>query len=225
VQLDLFTFPHDYPGRVQRAPLSAEDVALGYTGGAITRLDLTRINLAQRSMETFSYEINYRLPIPSAYGTVNWTTTATHINSLLTRARPTSAPINHAGTRGALKWKGNSGLYWSSDRWSAGVTGYYINSYYDATTAPTPAIPTATGLDGRKIKHSLLFDLRGGYRFPAGTLGDHGWKTWLNGITINVGVQNVFDRMSALVTDGSGFYSRFTSPMQRFVYLEVKKTL
>jgi iron complex outermembrane recepter protein len=221
---DILTFPQDHPGRLERAPLTPDDIALGYTGGAIIRLDTTRINLAFRSMETFNYSVNYRVPIPREYGKLTWNTTATHLNAQRTRTRPTGVELNHAGTRNALKWRGNSSLFWTDDRWSAGVTGYYVNSYYDIHTMPTPVFPTATGIDGRKIKHTLLFDLRGGYRFPAGDLGERGWKSMLSGTTINVGVQNVMNKMGPLVTDFQGWYSRFSDPMLRFVYVEVKKS-
>lgn len=222
---NILDFPEDYPGRVERAPLTPDDVALGYTGGSITLLDTSRINMSYRTLESFNYTLNYRLPLPREYGTITWSARATHNNAQRTRVLPNSAEINAAGTQNILKWRGNSSLFWTQDRWTLGVTAYYNNSYYSNTTEPTPAFPTANGLDGRKIKHSLTFDVRGGYRFPAGALGQQGWKSMLNGTTISVGAQNVLDDMGPFVTDGNGFYSRFTNPMQRFVYLELKKSL
>jgi iron complex outermembrane recepter protein len=220
--VDILEFPESYPGRLERAPLTPDDIAAGYTAGAITLLDVSRMNMAFRGQETFSYAINYRLPVPREYGTVSWNVNANHLNSQRSRARPIDPTINSAGVRN-LKWKGNSTITWSKDRWMVGVTGNYNSSYYDSTTAPTAATPTATGLDGRKIKHSVNFDFRGSYNFPAGAMGDRGLKSLLGGTSISVGIQNVLDDMGPFVTDGTGWYSRFTSPMQRYVYLDVKK--
>ncbi|MBL9203811.1 MAG: TonB-dependent receptor plug domain-containing protein [Opitutaceae bacterium] len=224
---DVLSFPQDYPGRAERAPLTAADISSGYTGGAITVLNLTRINLAAVEQDGFDYRITYRLPLNAErYGRLTWNTNVTQYNSHRTRVRNSSPAVNQVDVQNQpMRWRGNSSVFWEKDRWMAGVTANYINSYYGSTTQPTPALPTATGIDGRKIPHSLLFDLQIGYKFPAGALRGNRWKEVFNATEFRLGVLNVLDRDPPLFTDSTGLYSRYNDPRQRFVYLQVKKTL
>jgi hypothetical protein len=38
-------------------------------------------------------------------------------------------------------------------------------------------------------------------------------------------VLNVFDREPPLVSDGTSFYSRYADPRQRYLYMQMKKSL
>jgi iron complex outermembrane recepter protein len=226
-QADALAFPFDYPDRIQRAPLTPADIGAGYTGGAITLIDLRRINLASVEQDGFDYRISYRLPVPrDTFGTIDWNTNVTSYNSHRVRTRSNGPVINQVDVQNQpMRWRGNSGIYWEKNRLSAGLTASYINSYYSNTTQPTPAFPTATGIDGRKIKQSLIFDVQFGYSFPAGSLGDSGWKNWFNATEFSLGVLNVLDRKPPMFTDNTGFYSRYNDPRQQFVYLQAKKSL
>jgi iron complex outermembrane recepter protein len=224
---DVLNFPGDYEGRVERAPLTPADQAAGYTGGAITRLDLTRINLASVIQDGFDYRISYQPQLDrDKWGQIFWSANVTNYNSHRTRTRPNGPEINQVDVQNQpLRWRGNSSIFWQGARWESGITASYINSYYGSTTQRTPAVPTATGVDGRKIKHSLLFDVRASYKIPAGSLGDTGWLRYFNSTQFSVGALNVLDREPPMFTDSTGFYSRYNDPRQRFVYLEVKKSL
>jgi len=225
--VDVLNFPQDYPGRLERAALSAADQAAGYTAGAITRLNLTYINLALLTQSGFDYRANYRLPLPpERFGTVTWNLTLTNYNQYKQKAKPGSAAISYVDIQNyVLRFRGNSAVFWEKGPWLAGLTARYTNPYYASTTEPTPALPTASGIDGRKIPASTIFDVQLGYKVPAGAQGGRGWRRWLGATEWRLGILNVLDREPPMYSDGTGFYSRYEDPRQRFIYGQVKKSL
>ncbi len=222
---DVLNFPQDYEGRLERAAPTAADTANGYAG-AITKIDLSRINLASVWQNRFEYRINYRLPLPAeSWGRVNWSTAATNFNAHKTKARRSSPAINSVDTQNApLRWRGNTNVSWDKGPYMAGLTVRYTNSYYASTTQPVPAIPTASYVDGRKIPASTTVDLQLGYRVAA-SQAERGWRKWASGTEWRLGILNVLDREPPFYSDSTGFYSRYDDPRQQFVYLQVKKAL
>jgi hypothetical protein len=229
---NILNFPDDYPGRLERAPLTAADQAAGYRGGAITRLDLTQINLAKTYVETIDLRGTLRLTDrQSTLGTVQLTSLATFTNRFITQARPHAARINNISTvggttvNGPLKWKGNIQLWWTRDPWQAGLTARYTDKYYTDQTRPTPSIPTASGLDGDHIPSVITWDLQLGYKF-AYAADRRGWRSWFTGTQWILNVRNLLDRDPPFRSDaGAGFYSRYEDPRGRFVSLQIKKSL
>lgn len=224
---DVLNYPGDYPGRIERAALTAGDQAAGYTAGAITKLDLSYINLTSLNQNGFDYRLNYRLPVrESTWGSLVWSLSTTNYNQYKQKTRPSSTAISYVDVQSyALRWRGNSNITWQKNGWLAGVTVRYTNPYSTSTTAPTPAYPTASGVDGSKIPSSTLFDVQLGYSIPAGARSATGWQRWLAGTEYKVGVLNVFDRDPPFYTDNYGFYSRYDDPRQRFAYVQIKKSL
>lgn len=226
IAADVLNFPNDYEGRVERATPTATDVSNGFLG-AITKLDLSRINLASVWQNGFDVRWSYRLPVPAeTIGQLNWNTSLTNYNHHKTKVRASTGAIEFADVQNnPLRFRGNTTLAWQKGNRFASVTMKYTNSYFASTTAVTPALPTATGLDGYKIPHSTIFDAQIGYKFPAGSMGAKGWRSWLNASEIRVGAINALDTDPPFFTDSTGFYSRYDDPRMRFVYLQIKKTL
>ncbi len=223
---DVLNFPDDYTGRVERATPNATDISNGFLG-AITKLDLSRINLASVWQNGFDIRSSYRLPVPAdTIGQLSWNTALTNYNHYKTKVRASTGAIEFAGVQNSpIRFRGNSSLVWQKGNRFASVTMKYTNSYYASTTAVTPALPTASGLDGSKIPHSTLFDVQIGYKFPEGAMGAKGWKRWLNASEFRLGAINALDTEPPFYTDNTGFYSRYDDPRQRFIYLQVKKSL
>jgi outer membrane receptor protein involved in Fe transport len=224
---DILNFPQDYPGRLERAPLTAADQAAGYTAGAITRLNVSRINLASVWQNGFDIRSSYQLPVPAeTFGRVNWSATFTNYNHYKTKVRPSTGAVEFADTlNNPLRWRGNSSVSWSRGNMFGSVTMKYTNSYYTSTTKVVPAFPTATGWDGHKIPHSTTYDLQLGYKIPAGSFGASRWKRWLDTSEFRLGISNVLDTDPPFSSDSTGFYSRYDDPRQRYVYLQIKKNL
>jgi len=220
---DILNFPQDYVGRLERAAPTPADTANGFFG-AITKLDISRINLASVWQNGFDARLAYQLPVsPATIGQLNWSLSFTNYNHHKTKVRASTGAVEFADTQNnPLRFRGNTSLGWQKGRYFASATARYTNSYYASTTAVKPAFPTATGIDGRKIPHSTIFDAQVGFRIPAGA---QGWKRWLDASEFRLGASNVLDTEPPFFSDNTGFYSRYNDPRQRFVYLQVKKSL
>ena len=139
-------------------------------------------------------------------------------------ATPTAPVINTAGGSGPVRWRGNGSLTWMNDAWSATVTGRYVGYRSTTTTAPSPSFPGAFPLDGGRLSDFVRWDLQASYEIPFRVDGD-GWRNWLYGTKWTLGVLNVLNEEPQFVSDGSAFYNSADDPRQRFVYLQVKKSL
>jgi hypothetical protein len=51
------------------------------------------------------------------------------------------------------------------------------------------------------------------------------WRTWVGGTKWTLGVLNVLNDTPAFTTDGYAFYNRSDDPRQRYVYVQIKKSL
>ena len=220
--------PANYPGRIVRAPLTAADQALGYTGGAILSYDITRINIAQVNTDGFDSRLSYRLKLPRPeWGEVDLTTNTTFTNSYRTQALPIGPKVNTVGAASGtnpLKWKGYAQVNWFSGSWNAGLQANYTDKFKNGTTTPSALFPAATGVDGEYIPSMVTFNLLVGHSVPFQS-NARGWRNWVSGTKWTVGCLNVLDREPPLVSDGTSFYSRYADPRQRYLYVSIKKTL
>jgi outer membrane receptor protein involved in Fe transport len=220
--------PANYPDRLVRGPLTAEDRALGYTGGPILSVNLTRINIAQANTDGFDSRLSYRLKLPQPeWGDLDLTTNTTFTNSYRTQALPNGPKLNTVGAASGnnpLKWKGYAQLTWLRGNWNIGTQANYTDKFKNGTTAASALFPTATGVDGAYIPSSVTFNLNLGYNIPF-KADSGGWRNWVTGTRWTLGVLNVFDREPPLVSDGTSFYSRYADPRQRYLYMQMKKSL
>ncbi len=229
--VNVINFPDDFPGRIERAALTPADIGSGYTKGAITKLDLRQINLAQTYIETIDLRSTFRITDRSSrLGEMQLIPAATFTNRFVQQARPHSARINNiatiagTGVNGPIKWKGQTALWWNRAPWAVTFTGRFIDKYYTDQTRPTPSIPLASGLDGDHIGSATVCDLQLSRTFAYGT-GERGWRHWLGGTKWTVNIRNLFDRDPRFRSDpGAGFYSRYEDPRGRYVSLTVAKT-
>jgi len=229
---NILTFPQDYPGRLERASLTPADQAAGYTGGAITLLDASFINLARTYLETIDTRASARLlKEDHRLGSLDLIASATFTSTYITQARPNSAKINNVGSvngttvLGPLKWKGQVQLWWQRGRWQAGMTARYTDKYYTETTRATPAIPNGNLRDGDHIPSAVYYDFQVRHRFDY-RVGQQGWRSWLSGTEMSVNIRNVLDDDPPFRSDsGTGYYSRFDDPRGRFISCEVTKRL
>ena len=98
----------------------------------------------------------------------------------------------------------------------------YTHSFLTDQTAPSPQFPAGTGIDGSRINSDLVWDMQVGRTFAYGA-DSRGWRRWLNGTQWTLGLMNVFDRLPPW--HSTGYYSRFSDPRGRYVYLQTKKSL
>lgn len=220
--------PANYPDRVVRGPLTPAEQALGYTGGPILSVDLTRINIAQVNTDGFDSRFNYTLKLPRPeWGELTLTTNTTFTNSYRTQALPIGPKLNTVGAASGtnpLKWKGYAQLNWSRRSWNAGIMANYTDKYKNSTTSASALFPAASGVDGEYIPSMVTFNVLLGHSIPY-KADARGWRNWVSGTKLTLGCLNVFDREPPMVSDGTSFYSRYADPRQRYVYLQIKKSM
>jgi iron complex outermembrane recepter protein len=209
-----------FPDRVIRGPAIPGDPA-GWAG-PVTSFDTRFINIA--SQDTDGYDLNASYTFGNdAFGTFRLSSRATYTDKVKTQITPTSVATDTVRTRGgALRWRGTGSVFWERGVWRAGVSARYIDSYVTETTAPSTQFPTASGLDGPEIPSDLTWDVQFGYRVAYDNQVK-GWRGWLTGTDWTVGALNVFNQMPPWFS--TGFYSRYSDPRMRYVYLQVKKSL
>ncbi len=215
--------PESYPGRIVRAAPSAADSAAGWLG-EVTSIDYRAVNVGFTKTEGVDFKVRY---VHDAGGAGRFTslTTATWTDSFRDQVLPINPIVERADSSGnPLKWRGNTSVFWERGAWTSGVTATYINSYHAASTTPSPAFTTGNGLDGDKIPSATLWDVQATYKFP-GKSAERNWRNWLSNTEWTLSVRNVFNKEPAFRSDIYSYYSRYEDPRQRYVTLQIKKSL
>jgi len=206
------------PGRITRGSNLPGDPA-GWAG-PVVQIDRRSINFSTISTSGWDSQISWRKPTPTL-GEYTVTAVATYTHDFLTRITPGSPQTEAVDTQTALKWRGRVSFLWKGGNWNAGITARYTHSYLTDQTAPSLQFPNGTGLDGDRICSDLVWDVQVGYTIPY-AVDRAGWRRWLRGTQWTLGALNVLDRMPPW--HSNGFYSRFSDPRMRYVYLQTKKS-
>ncbi len=119
--------PSLYASRVTRAPLTAEDIAEGYTVGSITAIDTTYYNLAHTMVDAVDLDVSYdritRFGAFHVYGQGSWEPNYKTWYAGEQR-------VQWAGyADGPLKLKGNAGVTWVAGPWTAGADVQAFGGY------------------------------------------------------------------------------------------------
>ena len=212
--------------RITRAAPTAADTAAGLPG-VITFLDLTPINSTELLTEGLDVNASYKFALGenrfdvSALGTF-----VDKYQTQLAIGQPSREDVGwpFRTANAPLKRRGNARVFWSRHAVTAGVTFRYLDSYRITTS---PAVDLVTG--GR-VASSSEFDVQLSYTVPSGGDRSGAWR-WLDRTKITLGASNVFDRDVPFFFTGIAgtgiaglFYSPLSDPMQRFVYVTLKKS-
>ncbi len=207
---NILDFESEFPERVARAPLTPEDQALGFTGGEITLLDMSSINVAETTLEAYDFRIDYDIEL-SQFGGIEIYVLGTYQTDLTRKALPTSPSVNTVGfSGGPLKWRGNIGVNWTFDSWLWGWNTQYFDSYkvFSATAAESLQESLVIDQGSSTIPSQTYSDIFVEYRLP-GKL--------LEGSRVRFGVQNIFNEIPPILasTNGRGLYSTYGDPRLR----------
>jgi len=220
---NILASPDSYPGRIERAAPTPDDIAKGWLG-QVTMVDYRPVNVGFTKTNGIDVKASYRRSFDRV-GTFTATTNTTWTESFRDQVLPVNPIVERAGSSGnPLKWKSISTLFWDRGPWTAGVTASYIGSYVAASTRPSPAFPTGNGLDGARIPAAILWDALVAYQFPATNASDHTWRRWLENTKVTLSVRNVLNKEPAFRTDIYSYYSRYEDPRQRYVTFTLKKS-
>ncbi len=185
--------------------------------GAIDILRTTYFNRAEQFTNGFDFDVNYRFP-KFAIGQFTANTNWTYLNDFhaytATGAQRTEYKNgNSANVGGATPdWRGSLTLTWRQKRWGAGAGLYYIASYTDVNATATAT--QYADLGAPKYLQPIFNNGAYSYRYVV-----HDTKTynvfvsyrveaanrWLNGTSVRLGVNNLFDAQPPLSADSRGY--------------------
>jgi outer membrane receptor protein involved in Fe transport len=185
--------------------------------GGIDILRTSYFNKSQQFVNGFDFGVNYRLPA-FAIGRFTVDTNWTYLNdfhaySAAGAARTDYRNGNSANVGGATPvWRGSTTLTWRWKQWGAGLGHYYTGHYTDTGATTTAATYAALGAPGyiqpiftngaysyRYLVHdSHSYNLFVSYRVSA-------QNRWLNGTSLRLGVNNLFDATPPLSSDSRGY--------------------
>jgi iron complex outermembrane receptor protein len=200
-----------WPERVQREPLSAEDRALGDTGGVITLIDSTAINGASLSVQTFDARLDWSFAMKSSAFHLYGSATYNFGNRVRALFAPDVTPNGYDG--GPLTWRANMGVDWSLGSLTIGANAQYFagsSVFMDAEQSLDPQSDFIRALQGSdRISSQTYVDLRVRKRLHLGDADFH----------IDLGVNNIFDaappRVHSLGAIAGGAYSPYGDPRGR----------
>lgn len=215
-----------FPSRIVRAPLSPADQALGYTGGVITAIDQSQINVASTDVEAYDVQVDYTYQAGTA-GEFHAYAVATWQSEFERRSTPGSPPVDSVGfAQGPLHLRGSAGIDWELGSWTAGWNAQYFDSYRICSALAPPVACSAIVVNqgGAEIPDQLYHDIFARYRFPSATGSGSGL---LEGVEIAVGIQNVLDKepptLATTASGGTDTYSNYADPRLRRFTLTVQK--
>ncbi|MBO9708899.1 MAG: TonB-dependent receptor [Caulobacter sp.] len=223
-----FSREDDAPGHVVRAPLSAADVAAGYTGGVITRIEAGYANFTRTVVKVVDLNAEYERATP--LGDIRLFTSFSWEPDFVRTPYPGLPSFNRANHQNGVNARnGRAGLDWARGDWEASLSAQYCG----------PTLVTRATLNGVYAANAPTVAVQGGERIAAQTYVDLlVARTWsLPGsvrprrVRATLGVTNLLDRraaFSAQLTGNLGYedgaatgpgYSPYGDPRGRFFQL------
>ncbi len=201
-----------FPGRVTRD-----------ASGTITRVDITNVNVYRLETEGWDFSVNYRRPTP--WGVFSAQLAGSLLLHLKTQFSLTDPEYDGAGfpaDGGAAKFKSNATVIWERGNWTGGWTVRHFGSYKQFGAAGGPlsiqyaggaVYSTSVAAQGSEALPAQTYhDFFASYAFGKLDRGEGHLKragaSLLTGMTIQVGVKNLFGKLPPY----DAGYSFYTSP-------------
>jgi outer membrane receptor protein involved in Fe transport len=157
-----------WPGRIKRAPLTAADIAAGFTGGMVLQIDATDANAGYTRTDVVDLSVEQVVPLGAAgslrlHGLATW---QPRLERFSTLGIPAFDYVGFAD--GPLEWRANAGVDWRRGPLSLGLNAQYYGPYLgiDRLYRYTGV---ALGLDfnqpGVPIPAQVYLDFASAYRF------------------------------------------------------------
>jgi iron complex outermembrane receptor protein len=162
------------------------------------------INIAGQKVKALDVAVNYELPWKD-FGRFNVGTTGTFFLDYKFQALPSQPYFEYAGhvTNGGtgaqgvvpgMRWFSTIG--WNRGAWSAALA----NTHIDGVTDIGPGgitFASSTVLQRRPVTSASIWDATLGYTFTKSAI-DSGFRRWVGGLRLTVGVNNFTDRMPSI---------------------------
>ena len=213
-----------FPGRIVRGELTADDIALGYAAGPIIELNETIGNIGRTEVEAVDIKVNYAWE-SARLGAFSLSALATKNLTAVAQFRPDIEAFNNAG-HFAPEWRGNLGLTWDRDAWSAGWNMQHYGSYL--IFSPDPALrqsaePFIRAQGSEAIESQTYHDVFVRYQFDEET----GFSRVLQNTEIFFGIQNVLNDEPPILarrsTEVTGGYQTLGDPRLRRYSIRITK--
>jgi len=199
-----------FPGAITRGPLSAADMALGYTGGPITNINDLYYNFGTLDVSGVDLDLSYTAR--TSFGELTPSLAVTNTYKWMSAIKPGTSAVSYLGqanlfgTGFAPRWKGNVGLGWQQGLFVATVAGRYIGRYNDYQDFG----PNSHTLgDTWSFDANLRIALAGA--FAPGS-------RWLTGSYLEIGSVNLFNKLPQLSYGNSGYDPNEADIRGRFLY-------
>ena len=222
---ELLNLEELFPDRVQRAALTPDEEALGFTGGALTFVDFTLINLERTTSESVDIQLDQFFEV-GEWGDFRFYGIATYAERVERQILPETPEVDRVGfDDGPLEWRGNMGVTWESPSselaldWNAQYYGSYL--VYSANDSQR-TIDEEVLQHGRSTIPSQMFhDVTLTYRPEL-----ERFSGFLSGTEIRIGIQNLFDEEPFIRPDtrSRGRYSSYGDPRLRRYSISVRKS-
>ncbi|MBP8256952.1 MAG: TonB-dependent receptor, partial [Opitutaceae bacterium] len=209
-----FDLEDAYPNRVVRAPLTAQDSALGYTGGVVTQLSQRSLNISGKKLASWDVQADYTWRSASL-GEFQLSVMATYQPQLAAQTISSVPYVETAGYADSIKFRCFPGLTWTRGRWSVGWNTQYYGSYYVFRGNATAASRATSTLNqgSATIPSQTYHDVMLRYSWGA---SQEGWRKLLADTQLTLGIQNVFNTsppiLATTVPAGSISYSQVGDP-------------
>lgn len=198
--------------------------------GGVSTVVLDYVNLGSRELAGLELGFQYRVPqLPIGQFTLRGE--ATHNLRRDEKLTTAGTEISALGKDGATKWRANTTLTWSRNAWSAGWFVNYYGSFASTGATTTKVIYDALGQPDsiKPINNSGIMsyylnvdpfvshNAYVAYRFEGAD------QSWLRGVSVRIGVGNVFDAEPSAAAVASAYQVGTADPRGRQFSLEVAR--
>lgn len=178
--------------------------------GRLQALNFITINSAATRMAGWDVDIGYGWSTPGG-SDFDLSLAATVLDRYDDRVLPGAPQLERKGTSGnPPDWRGRLGLAWRQDAWSANLGLNFIESMENSRVDPR--------VQTRYVNSQSTMDVQVGFT-PTGVTG----SDFRSGLSVRLGVNNLFDRKPPFVDGPNGLDARNHVYEGRFVYLRVSK--
>ncbi len=185
------------------------------TVGRIFSISAPYLNLSKGYASGWDFGLNYASP-KLAIGRIDFNSDWAYLRKSFTnQAAANGSPIvtERVNVGGSSRWRGTSTLSWRRGQWGAGISAYYIGSFYDTGATTTQAVYDSLGHPNYlarqfttgnffyyyRVHDSLTYNL-----FTSFRAGPQAPK-WFRGSSVRLGVVNLLDTPPPLTSGATGY--------------------
>jgi outer membrane receptor protein involved in Fe transport len=185
------------------------------TVGRIFSISAPYLNLSKGYASGWDFGLNYASP-RFKFGRLDLNSDWAYLRKSYTiQAAASGAPIvtERVNVGGSSRWRGTSTLSWRNGQWGAGVSAYYIGSFYDTGATTSQAVYESLGRPHYLARQFTTGNFFYYYRVPdtitynlfASFRAGPQAPKWFKGSSLRLGVVNLMDTPPPLTSGATGY--------------------